>query len=61
MPTVDEVHEMARFNYRMQNILGLMENFEEQAKQNFADKRRILSEEEEALAALNDKKSKLNE
>lgn len=52
---------MARFNYRMQNILGLMENFEEQAKQNFADKRRILSEEEEALAALNDKKSKLNE
>ena len=52
---------MARFNYRMQNILGLMENFEEQAKQNFADKRRILSEEEEALATLNDKKAKLNE
>ncbi|MEE5990890.1 MAG: Flagellar FliJ protein [Firmicutes bacterium ADurb.Bin354] len=52
---------MARFNYRMQNILGLMENFEEQAKQNFADKRRILSEEEDALAALNDKKAKLNE
>ncbi|MCR5210495.1 MAG: flagellar export protein FliJ [Lachnospiraceae bacterium] len=52
---------MARFNYRMQNILGLMENFEEQAKQNFADRRRILSDEEEALAVLNEKKDKLNE
>ncbi|MCR4936620.1 MAG: flagellar export protein FliJ [Lachnospiraceae bacterium] len=46
---------MARFNYRLQNILNLMENFEEQARQNFAEKRRILNEEEERLESLNNR------
>ncbi len=44
---------MAKFNYRLQNILNLMENFEEQTKQAFAERRKILSDEEDKLAALN--------
>ncbi len=44
---------MAKFNYRLQNILNLMENFEEQAKQAFAERRKILSDEEDKLSALN--------
>jgi len=41
---------MAKFNYRLQNILNLMENFEEQAKQAFAERRKILNDEEDKLA-----------
>ncbi|MBR5421318.1 MAG: flagellar export protein FliJ [Lachnospiraceae bacterium] len=43
---------MARFNYRMQNILQLKEKLEEQEKNNFAARRAILTEEEEKMAAL---------
>ena len=50
---------MAKFNYRLQNILNLMVNFEEQAKQNFAERRRILSDEEERLENLTTKQERL--
>ncbi len=50
---------MAKFNYRLQNILNLMENFEEQAKQAFAERRKILNDEEDKLAALNKKAAEL--
>ena len=50
---------MAKFNYRLQNILNLMENFEEQAKQAFAERRKILNDEEDKLAALNRKATEL--
>ena len=50
---------MAKFNYRLQNILNLMVNFEEQAKQNFAERRRILTDEEERLENLNAKQEQL--
>ena len=50
---------MAKFNYRLQNILNLMENFEEQAKQAFAERRKILNDEEDRLAALNKKAAEL--
>ncbi len=50
---------MAKFNYRLQNILNLMENFEEQAKQAFAERRKILNDEEDKLAALNMRASEL--
>ncbi len=43
---------MAKFNYRMQNILQLKEKMEEQERNNFAARRRALTEEEEKLAAL---------
>lgn len=42
---------MAIFRYRMQNILNLKENLENQEKQNFALMRLKLNEEEEKLAA----------
>ena len=50
---------MAKFNYRLQNILNLMVNFEEQAKQNFAERRRILTDEEERLENLTAKQEQL--
>ncbi|MBP5194909.1 MAG: flagellar export protein FliJ [Lachnospiraceae bacterium] len=50
---------MAKFNYRLQNILNLMVNFEEQAKQNFAERRRILSDEEERLENLTTEQERL--
>lgn len=50
---------MAKFNYRLQNILNLMVNFEEQAKQNFAERRRILTDEEERLENLTTKQEQL--
>ena len=43
---------MARFRYRMQNILQLKEKMEEQERNNFAARRRALTEEEDKLAAL---------
>lgn len=43
---------MAKFNYRMQNILQLKEKMEEQERNNFAARRRALTEEEDKLAAL---------
>ena len=43
---------MAKFNYSMQNILQLKEKMEEQERNNFAARRRALTEEEDKLAAL---------
>ena len=40
---------MAKFKYRMQNILNIKEKLEEQEKQNFAVMRARLTEEEEKL------------
>ncbi|MCR5503354.1 MAG: flagellar export protein FliJ [Lachnospiraceae bacterium] len=44
---------MAKFIYRMQSILELREKLEEQARNNFAEARLRLDEEEEKLEALN--------
>ena len=52
---------MARFNYRMQNILQLKEKLEEQERNNFAARRRALTEEEEKLQALIDKRNAVAE
>ncbi len=43
---------MARFRYKMQNILSIKEKMETQAKQRFADAKRKLDLEEEALERL---------
>lgn len=43
---------MARFRYRMQNILNIKEQFEVQAKQNFALMQAKLNEEESILEQL---------
>lgn len=52
---------MAKFKYRMQNILNIKEKFEEQAKQNFAVMQARLNEEEAALAALNNRRDVIAE
>ena len=52
---------MARFRYRMQNILNLKYKLEEQEKMNFALMRAKLTEEEEALAALNSRRAEIAE
>lgn len=44
---------MARFRYRMQNILSVKEKLETQARNDFAVAAAKLNEEEEKLAALN--------
>lgn len=46
---------MAKFIYRMQSILELREKLEEQARNNFAEARLRLDEEEEKLAALKER------
>ena len=43
---------MARFRYKMQNILSIKEKMETQAKQHFGEAKRVLDLEEEALNAL---------
>ena len=43
---------MARFRYKLQNILSIKEKMETQAKQSFADAKRKLDAENEALEAL---------
>ena len=43
---------MARFRYRMQNILELKEKLEEQEKNNFASRRAALTEEEDKMDAV---------
>lgn len=50
---------MGRFHYRMQNILDIKSKLEEQEKNNFAVARRKLSEEEERLEILLDKREAL--
>lgn len=52
---------MARFRYRMQNILNIKEKMEEQEKQNFAVMRGRLNEEEEKLEALREKQREIIE
>ena len=43
---------MARFRYKMQNILSIKEKMETQAKQHFGEAKRVLDLEEEALNEL---------
>jgi len=52
---------MAIFRYRMQNILNIKEKLEEQEKQNFALMRVKLTEEEDKLAALKDRRNAVAE
>lgn len=52
---------MARFLYRMQNILDIKYKLEESAKQEYADARMRLNEEEEKLAKLNIRKKEYYE
>ena len=52
---------MAKFIYRMQNILQLKEKMEEQERNNFAARRRALTEEEEKLRVLLDKRNAVAE
>ena len=47
---------MAKFRYRMQNILDIKNQMEEQSKLEFAQARMILNEEEENLKKLNTRK-----
>ena len=48
---------MARFRYRMQNILDVKEKMESQAKNDFAIANARLAEEEEKLLALRNRKA----
>lgn len=48
---------MARFLYRMQNILNIKEKLESQARMDYAAARQKLSEEEEKLAGLRVRKA----
>lgn len=52
---------MARFRYRMQNILDIKSKLEEQEKNNFAAAQRKLAEEEELLKVLLEKRESLAE
>lgn len=47
---------MARFRYRMQNILNIKESMEQQAKMQYAEANRRLREEEERLSKLRRRK-----
>ena len=48
---------MAKFKYRMQNVLNIKEKLEEQAKNEFAAARRRLDDEEEKLEELKQRKA----
>lgn len=48
---------MAKFIYRMQNILNLNEKLEEQAKMEYATQQMVLNEEEEKEQRLRDRKA----
>jgi flagellar FliJ protein len=47
---------MARFRYRLQNVLNIKEKMEDQAKQEFSTARMLLDDEEEKLMSLKQKK-----
>lgn len=47
---------MAKFFYRMQNILDIKSKLEDSARQEYGEARRRLAEEEEKLQALKDRK-----
>lgn len=50
---------MARFRYKMQNILEIKEKMEEQEKQQFALQRQKLNEEEDKLSLLENERERL--
>ncbi len=50
---------MARFRYKMQNILSIKEKMETQAKQAFGDAKRRLDQEIDALDALLERKKEI--
>ena len=52
---------MARFRYRMQNILDVKEKLESQARNDFAIANAVLAEEEEKLAGLKQRKADYEE
>ena len=52
---------MAKFVYRMQNILNLNEKLEEQAKMDYATQQAVLNEAEEAEEALKKRKEQYEE
>lgn len=52
---------MAKFFYRMQNILDVKYKLEDSAKQEYADAKRILNLEEEKLKNLKDRKNEYRE
>jgi flagellar FliJ protein len=52
---------MARFRYRLQNVLNIKEKMEDQAKQEFSTARMLLDDEEEKLMSLKQKKSTYEE
>lgn len=52
---------MAKFVYRMQNILNLNEKLEEQAKMDYATQQAVLNEAEEAEEALKKRKKQYEE
>ncbi|MCR4989390.1 MAG: flagellar export protein FliJ [Lachnospiraceae bacterium] len=52
---------MAKFKYRMQSILNIKEKLEEQAKNEFAQARLRLDEEEEKLKGLYERKASYEE
>ncbi len=47
---------MAKFKYKMQNILNIKLKLEDQAKMEFASKMKILNDEEEKLASITKRK-----
>ena len=50
---------MAKFIYKLQNILDLKERFEENERNNYAEKRRLLTDEEDRLKGLQAQKKEL--
>ena len=52
---------MARFKFRMQNILNLKEKLETQAEMRFAQQRMVLNEAERAKELLLERKAALEE
>lgn len=52
---------MARFRYRMQNLLDIKSKLEEQEKNNFAAAQRKLAEEEDLLKTVMEKRERLAE
>ncbi len=50
---------MARFRYHLQNIMNIKEKMETQARQDFAESRRILDQAEDKLRSLKRKREEL--
>jgi len=52
---------MAKFRYKLQNILNIKQKLEDQAKQDFSTARMQLDEEEEKLEALIERRCEYEE